>query len=134
MLFLICPYFLPIFYSIFHNTVMIYNTRNRSNYSTESQKKAPDLILMQEESEARMSNLWKQIWLKGIYSWNKIWSLKSLVMLKCESRTSLYAIQYKPQPGSVLMFCPYYFRNGQPRHFVHTFCGTVSLALFLACS
>ena len=26
---------------------------------------------------------------------NKMWSLKSLVMLKCESRTSLYAVQYK---------------------------------------
>ena len=26
---------------------------------------------------------------------NKMWSLKSLVMLKCESRTSLHAVQYK---------------------------------------
>ena len=26
--------------------------------------------------------------LKGVYSWNKMWSLKSLVMLKCESRWS----------------------------------------------
>ena len=26
---------------------------------------------------------------------NKMWSLKSLVMLKCETRTSLYAVQYK---------------------------------------
>ena len=26
---------------------------------------------------------------------NKIWSLKSLVMLKCESRTSLHAVQCK---------------------------------------
>ena len=25
-------------------------------------------------------------------------------MLKCESRTSLHAVQYKQQPGSVLMF------------------------------
>ena len=31
-------------------------------------------------------------------------------MLKCESRTSLYAVQYKRQPGSVLMF-RHYFRN-----------------------
>ena len=30
-------------------------------------------------------------------------------MLKGESRTSLYAVQYKRQPGSALMFCPYYF-------------------------
>ena len=33
--------------------------------------------------------------LKGVYSWNKMWSLKSIVMLKCESRTSLHAVQYK---------------------------------------
>ena len=26
---------------------------------------------------------------------NKMWSLKSLVMLKYETRTSLYAVQYK---------------------------------------
>ena len=31
-------------------------------------------------------------------------------MLKCETRTSIYAVQYKWQPGSVLMFC-HYFRN-----------------------
>ena len=43
---------------------------------------------------------------------NKMWSLKSLVMLKYENRTSLHAVQYKWQPSSVLMFCPYYFRNG----------------------
>ena len=41
---------------------------------------------------------------------NKLWSLKSLVMLKCESRTSLHAAQHR-QPGSVVMFC-HYFRNG----------------------
>ena len=49
--------------------------------------------------------------LKGVYSWNKMWSLKSLVMLKCEIRTSLHAVQIEPQPGSVLMFCPYLLRN-----------------------
>ena len=40
-------------------------------------------------------------------------------MLKCESGNgaNLYAVQYKWQSGSVLMFCPYYFRNGSPRHF-----------------
>ena len=31
--------------------------------------------------------------LKGVYSWNKMWSLKSLAMLKFERRTSLY-MQY----------------------------------------
>ena len=35
---------------------------------------------------------------------------------KCESRTSLHAVQYKWQPGSILMFCSYYFKNGHPRH------------------
>ena len=39
-------------------------------------------------------------------------------MLKCGSRTSLHAVQYKCQAGSVLMFCPYYFRNDYPRRFV----------------
>ena len=29
-------------------------------------------------------------------------------MLKRESRTSLYAVQCKLQPGSVPMFCPYH--------------------------
>ena len=33
--------------------------------------------------------------LKGAYPWNKMWSLKSLVMLKRESRTRLHAVQYK---------------------------------------
>ena len=46
----------------------------------------------------------KQTNLKGIYSWNKMWSLKSLALLKCEGRTSLHAAQYKWQPVSVL-FC-----------------------------
>ena len=32
------------------------------------------------------------------------------------------------------MFCPYYLRNGQPRHSFLMFCGTASLALYLACS
>ena len=32
----------------------------------------------------------KQANLKGANSWNKMWSLKSSAMLKCESRTSLY--------------------------------------------
>ena len=53
----------------------------------------------------------KQTNLKGLYSWNKMWSLKSLAMLKCESRTTLHAVEYKWQSGSVLMFCSYYFRN-----------------------
>ena len=43
---------------------------------------------------------------------NKMWSLKSLVTLKCDSRTSLHAIQYKWQTDNVLMLYPYDFRNG----------------------
>ena len=44
--------------------------------------------------------------LEGVYSWNKMWSLKSLVTLKCESRTSLHAVKYKEQSDSVLILCP----------------------------
>ena len=55
-------------------------------------------------------------------------------MLKWENRTNLHAVQYKWHPGSVLMFCPYYFRNGKFRHLVLIFCGTASLDLYLACS
>ena len=34
----------------------------------------------------------KQTNSKGVYSWNKMWSLKNLVMLNCES--SLHAVQF----------------------------------------
>ena len=37
----------------------------------------------------------KQTNLKGVYSWNRMWSLNSLAILKCKSRTSLHAVQYK---------------------------------------
>ena len=37
----------------------------------------------------------KQTNLKGEYSWNKMWSLKSLIMLMFESRSSLDAAQCK---------------------------------------
>ena len=43
-------------------------------------------------------------------TWNMMWSFKCFAMLECESRTSLHAAQSKWQPGSVLMFCSYYFR------------------------
>ena len=58
---------------------MIYNTRNRSNDTTESQKEKKTCLNAHN----------------GVYSWSKMWSLKSLAMLKCESRTSLHAVQYK---------------------------------------
>ena len=45
----------------------------------------------------------KQANLKDVCSWNKMWSLKSLDTLKCESRSSLHAVKYKQQPDSVLM-------------------------------
>ena len=50
---------------------------------------------------------------KGVYSWNKMWSLKSLAKLTCESRsrTSLHTVQCKSEPGAVLMFCSH-FKDG----------------------
>ena len=39
-----------------------------------------------------------------------MWSLKSLVMLGCQGRISLHAVQYKWRLGSVLMICSYYLR------------------------
>ena len=54
--------------------------------------------------------------MKGLFYWNKLWSLKSLAMLKCEIRFNLHAVQYKLQPRSVLMHCSYYLKNGWPRH------------------
>ena len=59
---------------------------------------------------------------------------KSLAMLKCESRSSIHAVQYKWQPGSVRMSCSYYFKNDKPRHFVPMLRGTTSLTLFIAFS
>ena len=64
----------------------------------------------------------------------KIWSLKSLSILNCESRTSLHVVQYKWQPSSPVIFVSYYFKNGWPRQFFLMLCGTASLVLFLACS
>ena len=61
-------------------------------------KKRPVLMLMYECTRkvkldcpmySKLTNL------KSVYSWNKMWPLKSLVTLKCESRTSLDAVQYK---------------------------------------
>ena len=115
--------FSPDLFLILLNTVMIYNIRNWSNYRTQSQKeKRPVLMLIQEEIETWMPNVCKQIW--------KLYILG----IKYESRTSLHAVKSKRQSGSVLMFCPYYFRNGWPRHFVLMFCRIASLALLLACS
>ena len=32
--------------------------------------------------------------LEGVFSWNKMWSLKVLAILKCEKKTSGHAVQY----------------------------------------
>ena len=37
----------------------------------------------------------KQTNLKGLSTWNKMWPLENLAMLKSENRTSLHAVQYK---------------------------------------
>ena len=79
---------------------MIYNTRNRSNDTTESQKEKKTCFNAHfQHSQSNTMGL------------NKVWSLKSLVMLKCESRTIVY-MQCNMTAGSVLMFCSYYFKNG----------------------
>ena len=65
---------------------MINNTRNRSNDTTESQKKSFNV------NAGGKRNLILQCVASKI---NKMWFLKSVVMSKCESRTSLHAIQYK---------------------------------------
>ena len=63
---------------------MIFNTRNRSNDTTESQKeKKISFNARFQYSQSKITGL------------NKTWSLKSLAMLQCESRTSLHVVQYK---------------------------------------
>ena len=69
---------------------MIYNTKNRSNDTTESQKEKKTCFnaYFQYSQSKIMDN-------EGAYSSKNMWSLKSLVKLKCERRTSLHAVQYK---------------------------------------
>ena len=80
---------------------MIYNTKNGSNDTTESQKEKNTCF-----------NAYFQYSQSKIKGLSKKWSLKSLAMIKSESRTNPHAVQYKWQPGSVLMFYSYYFKNG----------------------
>ena len=61
---------------------MIYNTRNQRNDTTESQKEKKTCF-----------NAYFQYSQSKITVLNKIWSLKSLAMLKCGSRTSLHTVQ-----------------------------------------
>ena len=61
---------------------MIYNTRNRSNDATKSQKEKRTCFNAHFQcSQSKITGL------------NNMWSLKSLAMLKCESKTSLHAEQ-----------------------------------------
>ena len=63
---------------------MIYNARNRGNDATESQKERKTCFNAHfQYSQSKFTGL------------NKMWSLKSLAMLKCESITSLYVVQNK---------------------------------------
>ena len=64
---------------------MIYNTKNRNNDTTESQKEKKTCFNVHAGGKVDCPS--KQTNLKGVYSRNKTWSLKSLVILKCESRT-----------------------------------------------
>ena len=96
-MFLFSPEFF-FFFSIFYNIVVICNSRNWSNDTTESQKEKKACFNAHAKRKCNLTGqciVSKQI---------KMWSLKSLVMLKCENRTSLYSVQYKWRPGFVLMF------------------------------
>ena len=50
----------------------------------------------------------KQTNLKGVNSWNKIWSLKSLAMFKCGSRTSLITNDGKAAVGYAYSLMKYF--------------------------
>ena len=63
---------------------MIYNTRKRSKDITESQIENKTCF-----------NAHFQFMLSKITGLNKLWSLKSLAMFKCESVISLHVVQYK---------------------------------------
>ena len=62
---------------------MIYNNINWNNDTTESQKENRRFDAHFQYSQSKITGL------------SKMWSLKSLVLLKCESRISLYAVQNK---------------------------------------
>ena len=130
--------FFPDFVKIFHNTLTVCNTRNRSNDIADRKKEIP--VLMLTFSTVSQKSRLIKVYILGIrYG---LW--KSLAKLRCENRTSLlHAVQYKWQPGSVLVFCSDYFKNGRSSHqrcsvrkgvLRNSVYGTVSLALFLACS
>ena len=69
---------------------MIYNTRNQSKDTTVSLTEKKTLFnahFQYSQPEIMYNN--------DVYSLKKMWLLRSLTKLKCESRTSLPAAQYK---------------------------------------
>ena len=52
----------------------------------------------------------KQKNLEGVYSWNKMWSLKKLPMLKCEGKTSLNAVYISDSQVLISSFVPFILR------------------------
>ena len=74
---------------------MIYNPEIGIIIQHNVKKKRPVLMLMLEEVKRGCPMYNEQTNLQGVYSWNRAWSLKSLVILKSESKTSLHEVQYK---------------------------------------
>ena len=62
---------------------MVYNTRNRSNDTTASQKKTTYFNAHFHYSQSKITGL------------KKMWLSRSLAMLKCESKTGLHLEQCK---------------------------------------
>ena len=100
------------------NTLMIYKTRKSGrkrdlfwcsflkqsvkNHRTKTKHRYQYCVRKHKEVfEQKLFKLfnatWKPYWI------NKIWSFKSLAILKCQSRVSLHAVQYLWQPGFVLI-------------------------------
>ena len=67
--------FSPDFFLIFHNTVMIYNARNRSNNTTESQKEKKTCFIAHAGRKWNLNIQCMQTNLKGVYSKNKVYIL-----------------------------------------------------------
>ena len=56
---------------------MIYNTKNQSNYTTESQKEKNTCFNAPAGGKSNLNVQCMQANLKNVYSWNKMSSLKS---------------------------------------------------------
>ena len=78
---------------------MISNTRNRSNYTTESQKEKKTCFNALAGVKWNLNVQYVQTNLKDVYYWNKMWSLKSLV------RVELVYMQYNISDSQVLFWC-----------------------------